>query len=225
MAVTTTEAEIETEVGLRERKRLATSRAIERAVVMLSLERGFNRVTIDEISAEAQVSPRTFFNYFPSKEAAVVGELPTLPGADCLERFVTAESGGNVLDGIRDLLVIAADNDVVDSSPEIHRMRRELLKDNPQLFSLRMASMKKLEADLTAVVARRIAREDAVLAGDDDALQSRAQLITFVAFAGIRHAWSCWADNGGTGALSTRLQESFAELQSLSHVAPLPADR
>jgi AcrR family transcriptional regulator len=221
MATTT---EIEAELGLRERKRLATSRAIQRAVVELSLERGFDRVTVDDISAEAQVSPRTFFNYFPSKEAAVVGEVPTLPNDDLIDRFVTAADGGSVLDGIRDLLIPAADADTAAADHDIHRMRRELLKDNPQLFSLRMASMKQLEADLTGVVARRIAHDDPVLAEDDDALRSRARLITFVAFAGIRHAWSSWADHGGAGPLSARLRESFAELQSLSQGSLKPVE-
>jgi hypothetical protein len=39
--------------------------------------------------------------------------------------------------------------------------------------------------------------------------------VTFVAFAGIRHAWSCWAETGGRGALADRLTDSFAELREL----------
>ena len=49
------------EVGLRERKRLATRRQIQRAVLTLCSVRGIDKVTIDEISRCADISPRTFF--------------------------------------------------------------------------------------------------------------------------------------------------------------------
>jgi AcrR family transcriptional regulator len=66
-------------VGMRERKRRATRNSIQRAVLVLALERGFDRVTVEEISQAAEVSPRTFFNYFSTKEAAVIGDVPTMP--------------------------------------------------------------------------------------------------------------------------------------------------
>jgi len=56
------------EPGLRERKRLATRRAIQFAVLELVSERGLEGVTVDEVSRRADVSARTFFNYFASKE-------------------------------------------------------------------------------------------------------------------------------------------------------------
>lgn len=53
---------------LRSRKRLATRQAISTAATRLFLERGFERVTVDEIAAAADVGRMTVFNHFPRKE-------------------------------------------------------------------------------------------------------------------------------------------------------------
>ena len=221
---------IEEELGLRERKRLATRRAIQLAAVELASERGFDKVTIDEISHLANVSPRTFFNYFPSKETAVIGELPEMPDAATIEEFVEAGPGEPILDGIRKLLVAAIDtgdldtggptNDASDvrATHDLLRLRRALLKDNPELFALRMASMHQFEDALSAVVQMRLAHDTPELTEDPETLHQRARLVTYVAFAGMRHAWSCWADHGGVEPLADRLRSSFEQLQTLSSV-------
>src|SRR3954447_18924190 len=58
--------------GLRERKKLATRAALADAAWRLSATHGVGAVTIDDIAQAADVSPRTFFNYFSSKEEAVL---------------------------------------------------------------------------------------------------------------------------------------------------------
>lgn len=215
------------ELGLRERKRIATRRSIQLAAVELAADRGFDRVTIDEISHVANVSPRTFFNYFPSKESAIIGELPELPDEASIDRFVTAGPDEPILDGISTLLIEAigvgdgADTggDPANADPQsmqrLHTLRRALLKDNPELFALRMASMHSFEDALSGVVQRRLALDDPALADDAEALHQRARLVTYVAFAGMRHAWSCWADHGGVEPLSERLRSSFQQLSEL----------
>ena len=57
--------------GLRERKKLATRRALSDAALRLAIERGLENVTIEDITAEANVALRTFRNYFASKYEAV----------------------------------------------------------------------------------------------------------------------------------------------------------
>src|SRR6476660_5993038 len=69
--------------GLRERKRAATRAAITAVARSLTAERGLNGYTVEEVCEQAGISRRTFFNYFPAKEDAILGhvddDLPKRP--------------------------------------------------------------------------------------------------------------------------------------------------
>ncbi|MET3769323.1 AcrR family transcriptional regulator [Marisediminicola sp. UYEF4] len=200
-------------VGLRERKRLATRRAIQKAVLELMEEKGYDQVTVEEISHLADISPRTFFNYFASKEAAAIGDGPSLPGESDLAAFVEAGPGQDVLSGLSELLATAVES--AGDELELLHLRRRALKEYPQLFALRMATMRVFEDELAVVVARRLERDDPQLAADPEALTDRARLITLVAFGAMRHAWASWADAEGRMPLADRLRDTFGQLAEI----------
>ena len=200
--------------GLRERKRLATRRAIQRAVLLLSCERGIDKVTVEDISRAADVSPRTFFNYFSSKDAAMVGDELDLASADDIDAFVHGGPTGDILAQLAELLASSLKN--TEGDREIHQLRRTVMKENPYLFGLRMATLRNFEARLQDIITERFAADEPELAADPVRLHQRALLFTLVAVAAVRHAWRCWAEDDAARPLADQVTESFAELYEMT---------
>ncbi|NYF11631.1 AcrR family transcriptional regulator [Leifsonia sp. AK011] len=200
------------EPGLRERKRQATRRAIQLAAIDLVAENGLEGTTVDEISRRADVSPRTFFNYFPSKEAAIIGDHPELPEGTPVEEFVAAGPAEPLMTGIAKLITNTIILDGHDQ--ELMVRRKGVLGEYPHLFAMRMANMRRVEEELASVIARRLAADDATLAARPDELDSRAHLAAYVAFAAMRHAWRQWA-TGGAPSIADNIAESFGQLDTV----------
>jgi AcrR family transcriptional regulator len=88
--------------GLRERKKQQTRRAIHEAAFGLVDEHGLEGTTIDQICHEADVSSRTFFNYYPSKMAAALGMTAEPVDDEAVERFRGAH--GSLVDALCELI-------------------------------------------------------------------------------------------------------------------------
>src|SRR5579862_278681 len=104
MTVTSTLPETEPPVSLRERKKLATRRLLRRAALDLVAERGLANVTVEDIAEAADVSPRTFFNYFPSKEAALFGESDPDRAGGLRDRVASEAPGEPALSALRTVM-------------------------------------------------------------------------------------------------------------------------
>ncbi|MHA7241438.1 TetR/AcrR family transcriptional regulator [Arthrobacter sp. TMS1-12-1] len=126
-------------VPLRERRRAETWAEIHEAAALLAVEGGIGHTTIEAIAGRAGVSPRTFFNYFRSKEDAVLGLRepsldPELLSGLSLER--------DLLGQVSRLLLTVAQT-VLGSTDAARRQR--LMKDQPHLRQRQMEYMIKAE--------------------------------------------------------------------------------
>lgn len=89
----------------RETKRHQTALRLQQCAVRLTLDKGFDGWTMDDLAVEADVSRRTVFNYFDAKADVVLGPMPEL-SADRLAVFVDGGPTANLLD---DVMVLASD--------------------------------------------------------------------------------------------------------------------
>jgi AcrR family transcriptional regulator len=139
-------------LGLRERKKRATRAALQQAALELVSERGLEHVTTDDIAAAVDVSPRTFFNYFPSKEAAVVGADPER-AARLRRALLDRPTDESPLEALRAVWVTQAD--AMAGDVEMWRRRLAAVEANPALRPALVASFTAAERALAAAVAER----------------------------------------------------------------------
>jgi AcrR family transcriptional regulator len=141
------------QIGLRERKKAQTRRALTAAAIRLSVEKGPERVTVEEISEAADVSPRTFFNYFSSKEEAILGADPERRTElrVALELRPAEESP---VEALRAALLTTAES--FDDDAELWAQRLQLIRDHPALFPGYVASFADFERGLVEAMASRL---------------------------------------------------------------------
>lgn len=113
-------------IGLREQKRRDTRRSIEDAATRLVDERGFKEVTVEEICEDAGISRRTFFNYFDSKDEAVLGSPIAAFSDDEREQIIHTPT-----DNVIKLIVNVMRDRFTDQDPrqEIWQRRQRIATD------------------------------------------------------------------------------------------------
>ncbi|MFE6177012.1 TetR/AcrR family transcriptional regulator [Streptomyces sp. NPDC056464] len=123
--------------GLRERKKQRTRAAISDAAITLFLEHGFNQVSVAQVAEAAEVSKRTLFAYFPTKEDLVLHRLADHESE--IARVVRARPTGTApltavrehfLKGLRERDPITGLND----HPQVRKLHRMIL-DAPSLVA------------------------------------------------------------------------------------------
>ncbi len=208
--------------GRRARKKHATRLALKRAAVELVVARGFAQVTVEDIAEAADVSVRTFFNYFPSKEAAVVGDDPERRAELC-QALLDQPRHLSPLAALRSVLLerlaeLGGDPLLSPEEPGVWLQRLAALHAQPELraaYAKHLAHLERALAD--ALVVR--------LGGESDRLY--AALVSAAVLAAVRVASVSWDGTGGATALLTRVGDAFDYLAAglcprPAHHAPVP---
>jgi AcrR family transcriptional regulator len=195
-------------VSLRERKKLATRRLLRRAALELVAERGLANVTVEDIAEAAQVSPRTFFNYFPSKEAVLFGGYEER--ADALrDRVATRSPGMSAIDVLRAVMA----EDAEDMAGELRSLggnpadwirRMKMARTDPLVRAAHAAQMALLERALTEGLAARL---------DADAETDPYPGVLAAATVGVvRSCMVFWAGSGGSVQLGHFIDQALQAL-------------
>jgi AcrR family transcriptional regulator len=180
--------------GLRERKKQRTREAIAREAHKLFVERGYQATTMPEIAEAADVSTRTIFAYFPSKEDILFSDFG--PMKDGLARALAERpEGKDALETVREFILSSHG----DEKGELDEELRLCVTSDPTLRSHLRARI----AELEEVIAPAIA--DDVGASEDD---TRPQIVA----ASLTAAFNLLAERGTSKAKPWTPEEAAAQI-------------
>jgi AcrR family transcriptional regulator len=195
--------------GLRERKKIATRQALHEAALRLVAEHGLDAVSVDDIAERADVSPRTFFNYFSSKDDAVLGLDPEASAHQASE-FLARPADETPVQALR--AVARAQAEAMATDTELWPLRLKVIDSTPALLARLAAAFGEGERVLAAAVAERT--------GTRAGVDAYPTLLAGVAGVAMRTALHRWLASDFTAALSDLLDEAWDLL-----AAGLPASR
>jgi AcrR family transcriptional regulator len=145
-------------LGLRERKKRETAQALQLAALELVAEHGLDEVTVEQIAAAANVSPRTFFNYYPSKEVALVALQPGAT-ASFAEALLARPSDEDLLEAAR--AALAADVPRITANADRHRLRTTVIARHEELRPHLIGAFAEWERAVTTAIAARTGTDPA----------------------------------------------------------------
>jgi AcrR family transcriptional regulator len=205
MTLTMTDPVEEPRASLRERKKRATRRSLRRRALDMIAERGYTHVTVEDIADAAGVSARTFFNYFPSKEAALFGTDPDR-GAQVRERIVREAPGQPVLDVLRMVMTdearaVAEEFRELGGNPMDWLGRMKEARADPHLRAAHAAQMAMIERSIAEALAERL--------GADLERDPYPGLLAATATGVFRSSMTFWAGSGGRVPLEEIVDLTF----------------
>ena len=145
-----------TPIGLRERKKQRTRRAIQRAALELFAAHGFRETTLAQIADAAEVSLRTVTVHFPAKEDLVLSLGSE--GLDALVEHIESRPAGEpTLDALRAWIAGQIESSALEPSGEgreLLRLRHQLTESDPELQARVRGSALRIERTLAAGIAQ-----------------------------------------------------------------------
>jgi AcrR family transcriptional regulator len=180
--------------GLRERKKQRTRETIARAAHELFVERGYHTTTLPDIAEAADVSTRTIFAYFPSKEDILFSNLALM--SDALARALAERpEGEDALETVREFILSSQRAEKNELGAQLHLC----ITSDPTLRSHLRARIAQLEDVIAPAIA------DDLGAPEDD---TRTQLVT----ASLTAAFNLLADRGASKTTPWTPKELAAQI-------------
>jgi AcrR family transcriptional regulator len=199
-------------IGRRERKAQETSSRLTSVSRRLTAERGLGGFTVQEVCDEIDISRRTFFNYFPSKEDAILGVHPEAEFEQLSAGFLERGSRGwsAVVDDLIDMLIEHFEG--FDLEPASHFEFHAALEREPQLLLRFMGVSRERDRQATALVAQR----EGVAPTD-----LRAEAAVSVLSALLRSAGERYLDPDNSLDFPSLIRNDLAAMRDvLAHPAP-----
>ncbi|HEY3687641.1 MAG TPA: TetR family transcriptional regulator [Streptosporangiaceae bacterium] len=197
--------------GLRERKKLATRAAISDAALRLAIAHGFDNVLVEDIAAAANVSPRTFNNYFSSKQEAIVSRAldRARRAADVLRE---RPAGEPLWEALTDAVIAPYEGAAM---PDLDRLAGiRLLMDTPALRAELTRVFTGSQRELAAAIAERT--------GLDAERDLYPALVAGVATAAEGVAMERWLRADPPIAIDRELRDALGQVAA---GLPVPAPR
>jgi AcrR family transcriptional regulator len=134
------------DLGLRERKKQRTRETIARVALDLFEERGYQATTLDDIAEAADVSTRTIFSYYPSKEDILFADFPEMKAA-LARALADRPDGADALETLRGF-ILSMEKD------ELHLRRVQIVRRDETLQGRERARLAEIEGLVAAAIAR-----------------------------------------------------------------------
>jgi AcrR family transcriptional regulator len=188
---------------LTERRMARTRRELADAAARLFIERGYDQTTVEDIVAEVEISARTFFRYFGSKEE-VVASLWRWGVEEIVEALRAVPADRPLQEALRIAATAACQH--AAENPAQTRSFLLMVRDTPALRARRLQEAYGQQQGLAACLAERLSRP---------ATDLRVTLISGAVVMAINTAWERWAGQApttgdpGPGSLVTK---ALAEL-------------
>lgn len=182
-------------LGLRERKKQKTREAIQREAVRLFQQNGYDETTIEQIAAAVEISPSTFFNYFPSKEDVVLYDAydPVI-----VTLLASRPSDEPLSDAVRG--VLASIGRELDKDREVVFARSKLMVEVPDLRARLWEELERAQVFLGGVIAARTGR---------DPQDFEIRVVVMALVAASMEATREWVRHDGRESLSDLLGRAF----------------
>ena len=196
----------------RERKKLETRRALERAALRLFAEQGYEQTTVEEIAEAADVAVRTFFRYFSSKQDVLFGDVVTDRVSRLRAELARRPEDERPLDSIRTVMNLLDFSGPDEEEQVLARM--DLMRHQPSMVTRYLEIINAMRLVVVEFVAART--------GLDPRRDMYPLLLAGACAASWETSLNLWAESGGRESLRALRNEAFDVLTAALPAPPPP---